>query len=72
VAECFDRLDGSPLNPLQQLHNFLLLGVPDLDAALQARPNKGRVERDNHSLALLATSLFMQPRISLAFQAERA
>ena len=62
-------LCGPPLDPLQQLPVFLVLGAPDLDAVLQMGPHKGRVERDNHLLALLATPLLMELRIPLAFQA---
>ena len=45
------HLCGPPLDPLQKLHIFSVLGAPDLDAVLhtfQMRPHKGKVEGNNH------------------------
>lgn len=36
------------LDPLQQLHNFLVWRDPDLETVLQIGPYKGRVEREDH------------------------
>lgn len=40
-------LHGRLLDPLQQAHAFLVLGIPDLDTALQAGSHEGRVEGEN-------------------------
>jgi len=37
-----------PLDPLQKLYNFLLLGAPGLDTVLQMGPHKGKGEGDSH------------------------
>ena len=65
----FDHLHGPPLDLLQKLHIFLVLGAPDLDAVLQLGPHKGRVRGTITSLTPLATLLLMEPSTSLAFQA---
>ncbi|XP_032300907.1 transcription factor PU.1 isoform X1 [Coturnix japonica] len=41
-------LHGPPLDPLQKLHIFPVLGTPDLDTVLQLGPHEGRAEGDNH------------------------
>ena len=43
-----DHLSGPPLDPLQELHVFLVLGVPGLDAVFWMGPHKSQVEGDNH------------------------
>ncbi|KAK4807105.1 hypothetical protein QYF61_018446 [Mycteria americana] len=35
VLQPSDRFHGPPLDPLQQVHVFLVLGTPELDAVLQ-------------------------------------
>jgi len=61
-----DHLSGPPLDPLQELHVLLVLGVPGLDSVLQMRPRKGR-GGTVLSLTLLVTPLLLHPRILLAF-----
>ena len=39
VLQPSDHLHGPPSDPLQQLHIFLMLGAPDLDAVLQMGPH---------------------------------
>jgi len=36
------------MDPLQQLHIFPVLKVPDLNLVVQMRPHKSRVKRGNH------------------------
>ena len=48
VLQPSDHLCGPPLDPLQQLHIFPVLGAPDLDAVLKMGPHKSRAERDSH------------------------
>jgi len=43
-----EHLCGPPLDPLQQLYSFLLLGASGLDVVLQMQPHEGRVEGDSH------------------------
>ncbi|KAK4807099.1 hypothetical protein QYF61_018440 [Mycteria americana] len=38
VLQPSDRFHGPPLDPLQQVHVFLVLGTPELDAVLQVDP----------------------------------
>ncbi|KAK4807117.1 hypothetical protein QYF61_018458 [Mycteria americana] len=38
VLQPSDHLRGPPLDPLQQVHVFLVLGTPELDAVLQSLP----------------------------------
>jgi len=38
---------ASPLDPLQQLHIFLVLGTPDLNTVFHIGPDEGRSEGDN-------------------------
>ena len=57
-----------PLDPLQQLGVFLVTGATDPHAVLQTGSHEGRVEGTVTSLPA-ATSLLMQLRIQLAFQA---
>ena len=42
-----DHLHGTLLFLLQQLHIFVVLGAPDLDAVPQLGPHKGREKGDN-------------------------
>ena len=42
------HLSDPPLDPLQQLSVFLILGAPYLDTVLQMGPHKSRIEGDNH------------------------
>ena len=44
VLQPFDHIHNPSLDPLQQLHIFLVLRTQDFDAVLQMRPHKGRVE----------------------------
>jgi len=44
MLQSADHPHGSPLDPLQQLHVFLVLGTPGLDAVLQMVPHEGRIE----------------------------
>jgi len=48
-----DHSCGPPLDPLQQVHVFLVLGTPELDAVLQVGCQKSKVKRKN-SLPLYA------------------
>ena len=48
VLQPSEHLHGPPLDPLQQLHIFLVLGALGLDAILQMGPYKGRTQEDNH------------------------
>ena len=48
VLQPSDHVHGPPLDPLQQLHIFPVLGAPDLDTVLQMGPYEDRAERDNH------------------------
>ena len=51
VLQPSDHPCGPGLGPLQQLHIFLVLGTPDLDAVLQMGPHEEKVEWDNpHTL----------------------
>ena len=52
-----DHLHGPPLNPLQKLHIFPMLGAPDLEAIVLMEPYKGRAEGYSH-LLLPAGHLF--------------
>ena len=61
VLQPSDHVHGPPLDPLQQLHIFPVLGAPDLDAVLQVGPRKGRAERDNHTPSLLTNPPLMSP-----------
>ena len=47
VLQPSDHLRGSPLNPLHQLHIFLVLWAAGLDAVLQIVSHEGTVEGDN-------------------------
>ena len=42
-----DHFHGPPLDVLQQLHVFLMLRAPELDAGLQVRSHQSRVEGQN-------------------------
>ncbi|KAK4816284.1 hypothetical protein QYF61_014582 [Mycteria americana] len=51
IGELFqpsDHLRGPPLDPLQQLHVFLVLRTPELDAVLQVESHQSGVEGQNH------------------------
>lgn len=48
VFKLSDNSYGCPLLSLQQLHVILVLGNPELDAALQMRFCKSGVEGGNH------------------------
>ncbi|KAK4829642.1 hypothetical protein QYF61_005935 [Mycteria americana] len=75
IGEVFqpsDHLHGPPLDSLQQLHVLLVLRAPELDAALQGGLTRAEQRGRIPSLALLATLLWMQPRIRLAFWAASA
>ena len=67
-----DHFCGPSLDALQQLHVSPALRTPHLDAGLQVMPHQHSVEGQIPSLTLLATLLWMQPRIQLAFWAARA
>ena len=56
-----DHLSGPPLDSLQQLPVFLVLGAPDLDTVLQMGPHEGRVEREREK----AANLYMKYSIGL-------
>ena len=43
-----DHFCGPPLNPLQQLHVFLLLGIPEVNAVLQVESQESRVKGNYH------------------------
>lgn len=59
-----------PLDSLQQFCILLVLAVPSLNAAVQMGALEGRGE-DNHLPLPAVSSLLMQTRILLAFQAAR-
>jgi len=44
---CSSHLSGPPLDPLQELHIFPVLGDPGLDAVLQMGPQKSQVEGES-------------------------
>lgn len=44
VLQPLDHLSGSPLDTLQKLHIFSVLGASDLDAVLQLEPHMERIE----------------------------
>ena len=48
VLQPSDHLSSPPLDPLQQLCVFIVLGAPSLDTVLQMEPHKGRVEGNHH------------------------
>jgi len=68
MLQPFDHPSGPPLDLLQQLHIFLELGDPNLDAAVQMRTQKGRTGGTITSLSLLTTPLLIQAGAQLAFQ----
>ena len=79
VLQHSDNLCGPPLDPVQQLHIFPVLGDPNLDTVLQMGPHEGRVKRDNQlpvpeaSLKLNTFGLFLShscsaPSTSFLFQ----
>ena len=45
-----DHPPGPLLDLFRQLHVFLVLGAPELDAVVQMESNKGRVEGNSHHL----------------------
>ncbi|KAK4807440.1 hypothetical protein QYF61_001991 [Mycteria americana] len=67
-----DHFCGPPLDPLQQLHVLLVLRTPELDAVLQGGLTRAEQRGRIPSLDLLATLLWMQPRMLLAFWAASA
>ncbi|KAK4819180.1 hypothetical protein QYF61_025995 [Mycteria americana] len=72
TAEVFqpsDHLHVPPLDPLQQVDACLVLRTPDLDAVLQGGLSRAEQRGRILSLDLLATLLWMQPRIRLPFWA---
>ena len=72
VLQPSDHLCGPPLDPLQQLLIFPVLGTPDLDALLQTGPHEGIVERDNNLPVPAVHISRTESRIPFAFQAARA
>lgn len=48
VLQPADHLHGPPLDLLQQIHDFHVLGNPDLDTVLHVGSHEDRVEWDNH------------------------
>ena len=68
-APALSALFWLPLNPLQHLCNFPVLGAPALDVVLQMGPHRSRAEGHNHLPLPAAPSLLMQPRTQLAFRA---
>ncbi|KAK4821962.1 hypothetical protein QYF61_004966 [Mycteria americana] len=48
VLQPLDHFHGSPLDLPQQVHVLLMLGAPELDAALQVGSHKSGVEGQNH------------------------
>ncbi|KAK4831314.1 hypothetical protein QYF61_016803, partial [Mycteria americana] len=72
VLQPSDHLHGPALDSLQQVHILLRFGAPELDAALQGGLTRAEQRGRIPSLALLATLLWMQPRIRLAFWAVSA
>ena len=48
------HLHGPPLDPLQKLHIFPVLGAPDLDPVDQMGLREGRAEGDNHLPVLVS------------------
>jgi len=48
VFQLSDYFCVPPLDPLQQVHVFLMLRAPELDTALQVWPHKSGVEGQNH------------------------
>ena len=48
VLQPSDHLCGPPLDPLQQVHVFLVLRAPELEAGFQVRSHQSRVEQQNH------------------------
>ena len=53
VLQPSNRFYGPPLDPLQQLHIFPVLGALDLDAVLQMGPHEGRVKRDTYTFVCI-------------------
>lgn len=64
-----DCIHGLPLDSLQQLRVFLVLGTSGLDTVPEMSLHKGRVKGAILSLAMLATALLMQPRVRLDLEA---
>jgi len=48
VLQTSDHLCGPPLDPLQQVHAFAVLGAPELDAGLQVGSHQSRAEGQSH------------------------
>ena len=48
VLQPSDHFCGPPLDLLQQVHVFLVLRTPELNAVLQVRSHQSRVEGQNH------------------------
>ena len=48
VLQPCGHLCGPSLDPVQQLHIFLVLGASDLNAVLQMGSHEGGVTRDSH------------------------
>jgi len=72
VHQPSDHLYSSPLNPLQKLHIFLVLGALGLDAVLQKGPYNCSIEGDTHLPLPADAPLLMHPWILLVFHAAGA
>lgn len=48
MLQLSDQLCGLPLHSLQPVHVFLVLRIPELDAALQVGSHKGREDSENY------------------------
>lgn len=48
IFQFTDNLCGLPLDPLQQVHVLLMVGVPELNAVLQGGSHKSAIEGKNH------------------------
>ena len=48
MLQALYHLCGPPLDSLQEIPVFLVLGSPELDTVLWVRPDQGRIEGEDH------------------------
>ena len=65
MSQTLYHLCGPPLDSLQEILVFFVLGSPELDTVLQARPYQGRVEGKDWLMASL-----LPTRTPMSFTAE--
>ncbi|KAJ7424654.1 hypothetical protein WISP_27851 [Willisornis vidua] len=58
VLQPFNHLYGPPLDPLQQIQVFLMLGYTELDAILQMGSHQSGKEEENHLPQLVGHTVF--------------